>query len=267
VPVLDPGRGRTKTGRLWAYARDDRPWVGPDPPLVAYRYSPDRRHRRPADHLEGFAGTLQVDAFAGFDALAARREDVVLAHCWAHCRRKFHDVAAATASPIAAEMLDRIAALYAIEKEIRGRSAEERRRVRREKSRPILDDMRPWLEAQLARLSAKSALAGAIRYTLARWQSLTRFLEDGRIELDTNTVERTIRPIALGRKNHLFAGSDGGAETWAVLASLIHTARLNGVEPFAWLTDVLERLVQGHTINRIDELMPWNYAERQDKAA
>ena len=262
VPVLDPGRGRTKTGRLWAYARDDRPWQGADPPLVAYVYTPDRRHHRPADHLRGFAGTLQVDAFAGFDALAAAREGVVLAHCWAHARRKFHDIETATGSAIAAEALLRIAALYAVEKEIRGRTAEHRRQARAEKSRAILDDLRPWLERQLARLSGKSPLAGAIRYTLARWNSLTRFTDDGRIELDTNTVEREIRPIALGRKNYLFAGSDGGAETWAILASLLQTARLNGVEPFAYLTDILERMVRGHTIDRIDELMPWNYTAR-----
>ena len=267
MPVLDPGRGRTKTGRLWAYTRDDRPWAGTDPPLVAYVYTPDRRHHRPADHLAGFAGTLQVDAFAGFDALAAARTEVILAHCWAHARRKFHDIHAATASPIAAEALRRIADLYAVETKIRGRSAEDRRRVRAEKSEAILADMRPWLETQLARLSGKSQLAAAIRYTLVRWESLSRFTDDGRLELDTNTVERQIRPIALGRKNHLFAGSDGGAETWAILASVIQSARLNDIEPFAYLTDILERMVRGHTINRIDELMPWNYTAAHEQAA
>lgn len=267
VPVLDPGRGRTKTGRLWAYARDDRPWQGPAPPAVAYVYSEDRRHQHPRDHLAGFTGALQVDAFAGFDRLAGERQAVMLAHCWAHTRRRFYEVHQATASPIAAEALQRIGALYAVEAEIRGRSAEARRQVRTAKSRPILDAFRPWLEAQLGRLSGKSPLAQAIRYTLARWDSLGRFIADGRIEIDTNTVERTIRPIALGRKNHLFAGSDTGAATWAILASLIQSARLNDVEPFAYLRDVLERMVQGYPINRIDELMPWSYAAALKQAA
>jgi transposase len=269
VPVLDPGRGRTKTGRLWAYARDDRPWQGQDPPAVAYRYSEDRRHQHPVEHLGAFKGLLQVDAFAGFDRLAGEREDndVVLAHCWAHTRRKFYEVQQATASPIAAEALNRIAALYKVEAEIRGRTAEQRRTARAEQSQPILDAFKPWLEAQLARISGKSPLSQAIRYTLARWDSLSRFVDDGRIEIDTNTVERTLRPIALGRKNHLFAGSDGGARTWAIVASVIHSARLNDVEPFAYLRDVLERMVQGHPINRIDELLPWSYAKPLDKAA
>ena len=267
VPVLDPGRGRTKTGRLWAYARDDRPWQGTDPPAVAYVYSEDRRHRHPLDHLGSFTGTLQVDAFAGFDRLAAERDAVMLAHCWAHTRRKFYDVHQATASPIAAEAMKRIGKLYAVEEEIRGRSAGARCRIRTEKSRPLLDDLKPWLEAQLGRISGKSTLAQAIRYALTRWQTLGRFIDDGRIEIDTNTVERTIRPIALGRKNHLFAGSDGGARTWAIHASVIQSARLNDLEPFAYLKDILERMVQGHPINRLDELLPWNYTNPLDKAA
>jgi transposase len=269
VPVLDPGRGRTKTGRLWAYARDDRPWQGTDPPTVAYLYSEDRSHKHPIEHLATFKGTLQVDAFQGFDRLAGARKagDVVLAHCWAHTRRKFHDVHQATSSPIAAEALQSIAALYVVEAEIRGRSADQRRLMRAAKSRPILDAFKPWLEAQLARISAKSPLAAAIRYALVRWDSLTRFLDDGRVEIDTNTVERTMRPIALGRKNHLFAGSDGGARTWAIVASVIQSAKLNDIEPFAYLRDILERMVQGHPINRLDELLPWNYAQALDKAA
>ena len=269
VPVLDPGRGRTKTGRLWAYARDDRPWQGADPPAVVYRYTENRRHQHPIDHLSGFRGTLQVDAFAGFDRLAAERNDgdVQLAHCWAHTRRKFYEVHQATASPIAAEACARIAALYRVEEAIRGRSAEQRRRARLEASRPILSAFKPWLETQLGRVSGKSPLATAIRYTLARWASLTRFIDDGRIEIDTNTVERTMRPIALGRKNHLFAGSDGGARTWATIASLIQSAKLNDVEPYAYLCDILERMVQGHPINRIDDLLPWKYASTLAKAA
>jgi transposase len=269
VPVLDPGRGRTKTGRLWAYARDDRPWQGSDPPAVVYRYTENRRHQHPIDHLAGFRGTLQVDAFAGFDRLAAERADgdIRLAHCWAHTRRKFYDVHQATAAPIAAAALQRIAALYQVEDAIRGRTAEDRRRARIEASRPILEGFKPWLEAQLGRVSGKSPLATAIRYTLARWASLTHFVDDGRIEIDTNTVERTMRPIALGRKNHLFAGSDGGARTWAIIASVIQSAKLNDLEPFAYLRDILERMAQGHPINRIDQLLPWKYASPLDKAA
>lgn len=279
VPVLDPGRGWTKTGRLWAYARDDRPWQSGDPPscakasagrpAVAYVYATGRSYEHPIAHLKAFKGILQVDAFQGFDRLAARRleNDVLLVHCWAHTRRRFHDVHQATQSPIAADALKTIAALYRIEAAVRGSSAEERQAARQEKSRPVLEAFKPWLEAQAATISAKNKFAEAIRYALSRWHSLTRFLEDGRIEIDTNTVERTMRPIALGRKNHLFAGSDGGAETWAIVASLIQSARLNDVDPFAYLKHVLERMVQGHTIDRIDELLPWNVAKTSDQAA
>jgi transposase len=258
VPVLDPGRGRTRTGRLWVYARDDRPWGGLDPPAAVYYYSPDRKAERPAAHLKGFAGVLQVDGYAGFEQLAARGT-IVLAACWAHTRRKFYEVHQATASPIAEEALRRIGALYAIEQSIRGQSPQDRQRVRNLRSRQLTDAMRPWLERQLLRLPARSGLAEAIRYTLARWEALCRFLDDGRIELDTNTVERAIRPITLGRKNHLFAGSDGGADRWAVVASLITTAKLNDVEPYAYLKDVLERLAGGHPMAKIDDLLPWNW--------
>lgn len=262
VPVLDPGRGRTKTGRLWAYARDDRPWQGPLPPAVAFVYSEDRKGKHPTGHLSDFKGVLQVDGYAGFDSLAAARTDgsVTLAHCWCHARRKFHEVHLSTKSPIAGEALRRIAELYAIEVEIRGQTAEHRRAVRDQRSRPLVDTLKLWLEAQLGLVSGKSPMAAAIRYSLTRWTSLSVFLDDGRVEMDTNTVERSIRPITLGRKNHLFAGSDGGAENWAVIATLIQTAKLNGIEPFAYLRDTLVRLVGGHTINRIDELLPWNYA-------
>src|SRR5258708_7620925 len=228
IPVLDPGRGRTKTGRLWVYTRDDRPWGGPDPPAAVYFYSPDRKAERPASHLEAFRGVLQVDGYAGFERLTDRG-NIVLAACWAHTRRKFFDVHEATGSPIAAEALRRIAELYAIEKSIRGRTAEERRIVRNTQSRPLIESMRPWLETQLGRIPGRGGLAEAIRYTLSRWPALCHFLEDGRIELDNNSVERAIRPVALGRKNHLFAGSDGGAERWATVCSLIAPAELNGV--------------------------------------
>ena len=258
IPVLDPGRGRTRTGRFWVYARDDRPWAGPDPPAAVFFYSPDRKAERPAVHLEGFRGVLQVDGYAGFERLTVRG-DIVLAACWAHARRKFYEFHQATGSPIAAEVLRRIAGLYAIEREIRGQSAAERQGTRDTRSRPLVDAMKPWLERQLHRVPPRGGLAGAIRYALARWPALCRFLDDGRIELDTNAVERAIRPVALGRKNHLFAGSDGGADRWAIVASLLATAKLNGIEPYAYLKDVLERMTHGHPANRIDDLLPWNW--------
>ena len=259
APVLDPGRGRTKTGQLWAYARDDRPWGGPAPPAVAYRYAPDRRAERPIAHLAGFRGVLQVDGYAGYRPLAEGGQ-VVLALCWAHVRRRFFEIAQAGNAPIAKEALARIAALYAIEQEIRGRTAEERCAIRQERTRPLLDDLKTWLEAKLVAVSKKSTLAEAIRYALVRWSGLTRFVDDGRVEIDSNVVERAIRPIALNRKNALFAGSDGGGEHWAILASIIETTKLNGVEPRAYLTDVLTALAAGHPITRIDELLPWSWA-------
>lgn len=258
IPVLDPGRGRTKTGRLWVYARDDRPWGGPEPPAAIYLYSPDRRAERPLAHLAGFKGVVQVDGYAGFEQLTASG-DVQLAACWAHARRKFYDVHQATGSPIAKEALKRIAELYAVETAIRGQSADARASIRQAQSRPLVEAMKGWLERELARIPPRSGLAEAMRYALARWPALGRFIEDGRIELDTNTVERAIRPIALGRKNHLFAGSDGGAARWAVVASLLATAKLNEVEPFAYLKDVLTRMTNGHSMPRLDDLLPWNW--------
>ncbi len=262
APVLDPGRGRTKIGQLWAYARDDRPWGGTDPPGVAYVYAPDRKAKQPIAHLAGFTGILQVDGYGGYRVLA-ERNDVLLAFCWSHVRRPFYELAAAGPAPIASEALVRIAGLYAIEKEIRGRSAEERRAVRQDRSRPILDDLELWLRAKLALISQKTKLAKAIRYALSRWNGLTRFLNDGRIEIDSNVVERSIRPIALNCKNALFAGSDGGGEHWAVIASLIETCKLNGVEPHAYLNDVITKIVNGHPNSRIEELLPWAYIAEQ----
>ena len=260
APVLDPGRGRTKTGQLWAYARDDRPWGGADPPAVAYVYAPDRRAERPIEHLAGFTGTLQVDGYGGYAALA-RRGDVALAFCWSHVRRRFYELAKAGASPVAADVLARIARLYAIEQEVRGRTPDERRAARDEHSRPVIDELRSVLDAKLAQASRKSALAEAIRYALTRWEGLTRFLNDGRVELDSNVVERSIRPLALNRKNALFAGSDDGGDHWAVIASLIETAKLNGVDPQAWLAGTLARLAAGHSATALDALMPWNHAQ------
>jgi hypothetical protein len=264
--VLDPGRGRTKTGRLWVYARDDRPWCGPDPPAAVYLYSPDRRAERPATHLAKFKGIVQVDGYPGFERLPAAGH-IQLAACWAHARRKFYEVHQATGSPVAAEALRRIAELYAIEASIRSQPAEARKSVRRAKSLPLVTAMKTWLEAELNRVPPRGGLADAIRYALARWTALCRFLDNGRIELDNNTVERAIRPIALGRKNHLFAGSDGGATRWAIVASLMATAKLNDVEPFAYLKDVLERLSDGHPMSRLDDLLPWNWTSSVAAAA
>jgi hypothetical protein len=266
IPVLDPGRGRTKTGRLWVYARDDRPCCGPDPPAAIYLYSPDRRSERPAGHLQRFKGVIQVDGYAGFERLCAGGQ-IQLAACWAHARRKFYEVQQATGSPVAAEALRRIAELYAIEATIRGQTAEARRGARRAQSLPLVEAMKTWLEAELNRVPPRGGLADAIRYALTRWSALCRFLDDGRIELDNNTVERAIRPIALGRKNHLFAGSDGGAARWAIVASLLATAKLNDVEPFAYLKDVLERLSNGHPMSRLDDLLPWNWVSPVAAAA
>jgi transposase len=221
-------------------------------------YAPDRKAERPIAHLEGFRGVLQVDGYAGYRALADRG-DVQLAFCWSHVRRRFYELAAAGPAPIASEALVRIGALYAVEADIRGRSAEERRAARQDRSRPVIQALEPWLRARLETISQKGKLAEAIRYALSRWEGLTRFVDDGRIELDSNTVERAIRPIALNRKNALFAGSDGGGQHWAVLASLVETCKLNGVEPQAYLADVLTRLVNGHPNSRIDDLMPWAY--------
>ncbi len=260
IPVLDPGRGRTKTGRLWVYARDERPWCGPDPPAAIYLYSSDRRAERPMTHLKTFSGIAHVDGYAGFEQLPAAGH-IELAACWAHARRKFYDVHQATGSSVAAEALRRIAALYAIEAAIRGQTAEARRIVRRAKAAPLISTLKAWFEAELHRLPPRGGVAEAIRYALARWPALCRFLDDGRIELDNNAVERAIRPITLGRKNHLFAGSDGGAARWACVASLIATAKLNDVEPHAYLKDVLTRLSSGHSMNRLDELMPWNWTQ------
>ena len=270
VPVLDPGRGRTKTGRLWSYARDDRPWQGLLPPAVAYVYSENRQGAHPQRHLTAFTGVLQVDGYAGFKALAEERKEgaVQFAFCWAHARRKFFDFHHATGSPIAAEALRRIAELYQIEARIGGRPPDQRAGIRQAESRPLVEAMKAWLEQELARVSAKSALAEAIRYALRHWKGLSLFLDDGRVEIDSNTVERTIRPIKLGAKNHLFAGSDGGAESWAVVASLIQTAKLNDVEPFAYLRDVLERIVSGASkANELSSLLPWAWKASQNPAA
>jgi transposase len=265
APVLDPGRGRTKTGQLFAYARDERPWGGADPPGVAYLYAPDRKADQPIRHLQGFTGVLQVDGYAGYKALAERNA-VSLAFCWSHVRRKFYDLAQGGPAPIATEALARIATLYQVEADIKGCSAEERCAARQARSRPIVAALEPWLKDKLGLVSQKSKLAEAIRYALSRWAGLSRFLDDGRVEIDSNVVERAIRPIALNRKNALFAGSDGGAEHWAVVASLVETCKLNGVDPQAYLADVIARIVAGHPQSQLDDLLPWAYATPPLKA-
>jgi transposase len=257
APVLDPGRGRTKSGFFWAIARDDRRCGGSDPPAVVYTYAPGRGADHAITLLKDFSGILQTDGYSAYKTLADRRQDIVLAHCWSHARRKFFDLAKGGSAPIANEALVRIGQLYAIESDIAGQDPAQRLAVRREKAAPLIKDLKTWLEATLHKLPGGSPMAGVIRYSLSRWAGLTWFLEDGRVELDTNPVERAMRPIALNRKNALFAGSDVGAEHWAILASLIECCKLSGANPDAYLTDVLTRLVGGHLQSRLGELTPW----------
>jgi hypothetical protein len=266
APVLDPGRGCVKKGQLWAYARDERPWAGRAPPGVAYVYAPDRKHARPAEHLAGFSGILQVDGYGAYTELA-QRGDVALAFCWSHVRRQFYEIQANTPAPIATEAMVRIAALYAVEAKIRGLTADERRQARQRHTKPLVDNLHLWLEARLVAVSDKSTIAGAIRYALSRWDGLARFLDDGRIEIDSNVVERAIRPIALGRKNHLFAGSDGGGEHWAAIASLIETCKMNDLDPQVYLRDVLSKIVARHPMSRVDELLPFAYLPAVNRVA
>jgi transposase len=256
VPVLAPGNGKTKTGRLWTYVRDDRPAGSEEAAAVWFAYSPDRKGEHPAGHLQNYVGILQADGYAGFNKLYEKGR-IVEAACWAHVRRKFHDLYQAHRSPIAKEALDRIAQLYGIEQEIRGRSPAERKDVRQARSRPLLEGMQIWLKATLAKLSQKSDVAVAIRYALDRWDALLRFGEDGRVEMDNNAAERALRAVALGRKNYLFAGSDAGGERAAAIYSLLGSAKLNGIDPEAYLSSVLRRIAD-HPINRIAELLPWN---------
>ena len=276
-PVLDPGRGKTKTGYLWALARDDRPWGGgasghperrqPSPPAVAYTYAPGRGGEHAVKLLAGFSGILQVDGYSVYQQLAAPSRaggPVTLAFCWAHVRRKFYEIYARGNAPIATEALARIKKLYDVEADIRGLPPQIRRALRQEHAKPVVEALKPWLEASLATLSKGSKLAQAIRYGLNHWDGLVRYLDDGRIEIDSNTVERSIRGIALSRKNALFAGHDRGAEGWAMIASLLETCKLNAVDPLAWLTDVLTKLVNLWPASRIGELMPWAYAAKPE---
>ncbi len=268
VPVL--AKGKTRTGRLWTYVRDDRPFGGPDPPAAIFFYSRDRAGEHPEQHLAGYAGLMQADAYAGFNRLyeAARKGGpIVEAMCWAHARRKFFDLARINKAPIAIEAVERIDALFAIEREINGKAPQERRRVRNEHSRPLVIALEAWLREQRRKLSASNQVAKAIAYSLNRWSGLIRFLDDGRLCMSNNAAERALRGIAVGRHNWTFAGSDEGGRRAAAIYTLIETAKLNDIDPQAWLADVLARL-QDHPAKRIDELLPWNWKrERQQKAA
>jgi transposase len=272
LPVLDRRRRRTRTARLWCYAVDDRPWQGERPAALVYVYAEDRRGEHVRQHLKGFRGVLQVDAYAGYDALThADRPGgaITLAYCWAHARRGFYDVHKRSGDALAAEALRQIGELYAVEARIRGHTAEDRAAARQAETAPLLATLRGWLMQHLEQISAKSGLAGAIRYLLSHWAGLTRFVSAGRIEIDSNTVERGIRAIPLGRKNSLFAGNDAGGERWAILASLINTAKLHDIDPQTYLADVLERVISGETkANHLAELLPWAWkAAREQQAA
>jgi transposase len=287
VPVLAPGAGKTKTGRQWVYLRDERPHAGGAPPAVLYRYTPDRKGEHCRAELARFVGWLHADGYAGFGRLyeieGARYQTELLqgpprvaeVACWAHVRRGFFDVHASNGSAIAKEALEQIGALFDIERLIAGKPPELRRNVRQRTARPKIDELATWLDAQLKLISGKSDLAGAIRYARSRWAALTRYLDDGRLEISNNAAENQIRPVTLGRKNWLFAGSDSGGVRAAAFFTLIRTAKLNGVEPEVWLTDVIAR-IGAHPINRLNELLPWNWsppatrlgeAERANSAA
>ena len=256
IPVLSPGRGKTATARLWVYVRDDRPAGQAVPPGVWFAYSPNLNGEHPRQHLTSLTGTLQADGYAGYDQLYLSRP-IQEAACWAHVRRKFYDLEQAHASPIAAEAIQRIAQLYAIESAVRGKPPNERRSMRQNHARPLLDDFNAWLVRSLATLSAKSTTAGAIHYALNRWAALLTYVDNGMVEIDNNAAERALRAVALGRKNYLFAGSDSGGERAAAIYSLTESAKLNGLDPEAYLRHVLTHIAD-HPVNRVDDFLPWN---------
>jgi transposase len=267
VPVL--AKGKTRTGRLWTYVRDDQPFGGADPPAAAFFYSADRGGAHAEHHLAGWTGLMQADAYAGFGRLyepARKPGPIVEAACWAHARRKLFDLAQLSQAPIAIEAVARIDALFAIEREVNGAGADARRAIRQERAKPLVNALHSWLHLQRAKLSAKNELAKAIDYSLKRWPALTRFLDDGRLCLSNNAAERALRGIAVGRKNWTFAGSDAGGERAAAIYTLIETAKLNDVDPRAWLADVLARMPD-HPAKRITDLLPWNWRAENRAAA
>ena len=271
APVLDPGRGKTKTGYLWALARDDRPFGGADPPGVVFRYAPGRGGVHAEQILAGFNGVLQVDGYAGYNRLEKSDRQggspLRLAYCWSHGRREVIKAMSEAGSPIGDEILQRIAALYAIEKQIRGASPEVRRATRQERSEPLVADLEAFIRVQRERLSPKSNMGKALAYLANHWEGLCVYLDDGRVEMDSNPVENLIRPLTLNRKNALFAGHDEGAQNWARLASLIGTCKINGIEPFAYMKATLEALATGHRNADIDMLLPWNFSASRTPAA
>jgi transposase len=259
VKLLAPGSGKTKTARLWAYVRDERPWAGEAHPAAWYQFSPDRKGVRPREHLAAYEGFMHADGYPGFNDLY-RTGKVTEVACMAHVRRKFVDIHKAQGSAIAGEAIKRIAQLYGVEKDVRGQPPYVRVKARQSRSKPIFDDLETWLHAQLPKISGKSPLAKAIRYALTRMKKLPPWLDHGFLELDNNAAERSMRPIALGRKNYLFMGSEGGGKSAAIAYTLIETAKLNGADPQAWLTDVLTRIAE-HKVTKLDELLPWRYAD------
>jgi transposase len=275
LPVLARGRKTTKTGALWGIARDDRPWAGEQPPAVAYVYTEDRVYDRARQILAGYTGTLQVDGWGGFKRLSGQQDatkaeigPVTLAFCWAHARRELIEIQRSTQSPIATEVLRRIAELYCLEDNIRGQPPDQRRAVRQDKAKPLVEALKTYLEEQLGIVSGKMPIAKAMRYLLNHWDGLCLFLENGRVDLDNNPIERLHRVVATGRRNSLFAGSDAGARSWAIFTSLIQSAKLNGVNPTAYLTDVLDRMVSGAVkAHQLDRLLPWHWKAELDGQA
>ncbi|MGB0908451.1 MAG: IS66 family transposase [Maricaulaceae bacterium] len=268
APVQEPGRGKVKKGYFWALARNDGPWGGGSPPGVAFTYAPGRSGQHAEDILKGFTGVLQVDGYAGYNRLLDPKrlqmggKPIVLTYCWAHARRKLHELTLHNTAPLAKNGLKQIASCYKIEADIRGMSATERLEQRQQKTQPLMEAFKLWLDQARSQVSAKSPTGAALKYIARYWDGLILFLEDGRIEMDNNTVERTIRPIALGRKNALFAGHEAGAQNWAMLASLIETCKLNSINPHAYLSDSLTAIAQGHKQSQIDQLLPWNFKTR-----